>query len=65
MTGSGEEQTAHGMAPGSSVSLLEHPLQQKLHTEAARTVYLAPDDSWVTRYYDPSTPSYKQRLLFR
>ena len=41
-------------------------LQQKLHDPAARdTAYLAPDDSWAARYYDPTTPSYRQRLLFR
>jgi phosphatidylserine/phosphatidylglycerophosphate/cardiolipin synthase-like enzyme len=40
-------------------------LQQKLRTDSARTAYLAPDDSWVARYYDPATPSHKQRLLFR
>jgi phosphatidylserine/phosphatidylglycerophosphate/cardiolipin synthase-like enzyme len=40
-------------------------LQQKLHTDEARTAYLAPDDSWIARYYNRATPSYKQRLLFR
>lgn len=23
-----------------------------------------PGDSWTHRYYDPATPSYRQRLLF-
>jgi phosphatidylserine/phosphatidylglycerophosphate/cardiolipin synthase-like enzyme len=39
-------------------------LAQKLHANPA-TAYLSPDDSWVSRYYDKTTPSYRQRLLFR
>jgi phosphatidylserine/phosphatidylglycerophosphate/cardiolipin synthase-like enzyme len=40
-------------------------LQQKLGTPDEKTAYLVPDDSWTGRYYDSSTPSYRQRLLFR
>lgn len=41
-------------------------LQQKLgNANEADTVYLAGDDSWVNRYFDEATPSYRQRLLFR
>ena len=29
------------------------------------TAYLRPDDSWVGRYFDKTTPSYRQRMLFR
>jgi phosphatidylserine/phosphatidylglycerophosphate/cardiolipin synthase-like enzyme len=40
-------------------------LQQKFRDADQReTAYLAPDDSWTHRYYDPATPSYRQRLLF-
>ncbi|MFG1643336.1 phospholipase D-like domain-containing protein [Amycolatopsis sp. NPDC049252] len=40
-------------------------LQQKLRDDDQRdTAYLAPDDSWTRRYYDPATPSCRQRLLF-
>ncbi|WP_166678493.1 phospholipase D-like domain-containing protein [Kribbella voronezhensis] len=38
-------------------------LVQKFHAADA-TAYLSPDDSWVGRYYDKTTPSYRQRLLF-
>lgn len=27
--------------------------------------FLKPDDGWVARYYNPATPSHRQRLLFR
>ncbi len=27
--------------------------------------FLSPDDRWVRRYFDTSTPSCRQRLLFR
>ncbi|MEO6090284.1 MAG: phospholipase D-like domain-containing protein [Umezawaea sp.] len=41
-------------------------LRQKFDDEDQRhTFYLAPDDRWVHRYYDPATPSCRQRLLFR
>jgi phosphatidylserine/phosphatidylglycerophosphate/cardiolipin synthase-like enzyme len=41
-------------------------LVQKLHSEdPGATAYLSPDDSWAGRYYDKTTPSYRQRLLFR
>lgn len=41
-------------------------LRQKLRSAAEqRTAYLVPDDSWVDRYYNRTTPSYRQRLLFR
>ena len=42
-------------------------LVQKLRgaDDAAATAYLTPDDSWVDRYFDKTTPSYRQRLLFR
>ncbi|MGW4523685.1 phospholipase D-like domain-containing protein [Amycolatopsis sp. NPDC004378] len=41
-------------------------LHQKLRSaDDDKTVYLVPDDSWVHRYYDPATPSFRQRLLFR
>jgi phosphatidylserine/phosphatidylglycerophosphate/cardiolipin synthase-like enzyme len=33
--------------------------------DVAETAYLTPDDSWVDRYFDKTTPSYRQRLLFR
>ena len=28
-------------------------------------VFLSPDDSWAARYFDDTTPSCRQRLLFR
>lgn len=41
-------------------------LQQKLRDAGGRqAAHLSPDDSWVYRYYDRTTPSYRQRLLFR
>jgi phosphatidylserine/phosphatidylglycerophosphate/cardiolipin synthase-like enzyme len=41
-------------------------LQEKIDDAHRRsTFYLAPDDSWVDRYYDPATPGFRQRLLFR
>ncbi|HEY0617447.1 MAG TPA: phospholipase D-like domain-containing protein [Kribbella sp.] len=41
-------------------------LWQKLHhDDGTATAYLSPDDSWIGRYYDKTTPSYRQRLLFR
>lgn len=41
-------------------------LRQKLHNpDEVGTTYLAPDDSWVDRYFTRTTPSYRQRLLFR
>jgi len=41
-------------------------LRQKLdHADESRTAYLVDNDSWVNRYYDKSTPSYRQRMLFR
>jgi phosphatidylserine/phosphatidylglycerophosphate/cardiolipin synthase-like enzyme len=39
-------------------------LKQKLHSEDKRSAFLIPDDSWVHRYYNPTTPSFRQRLLF-
>jgi phosphatidylserine/phosphatidylglycerophosphate/cardiolipin synthase-like enzyme len=30
-----------------------------------QVAYLVPDDSWAARYFDQTTPSYRQRLLFR
>ena len=42
------------------------PLPPTAHRNGRRnTAHLAPDDSWVERYYDRSTPSHRQRLLFR
>lgn len=41
-------------------------LRQKLaNSDEADTVYLADNDTWVERYFDETTPSYRQRLLFR
>lgn len=41
-------------------------LQQKRRGPAGRgTAHLTPDDSWVDRYYNPTTTSHRQRLLFR
>jgi phosphatidylserine/phosphatidylglycerophosphate/cardiolipin synthase-like enzyme len=40
-------------------------LTQKLATPGDRTVYLSPNDRWTARYFDRTTPSYRQRLLFR
>lgn len=40
-------------------------LHQKLQRSDEKTAYLTPDDSWARRYYDPATPSHRQRLLFR
>ncbi|WP_410791042.1 phospholipase D-like domain-containing protein [Kribbella sp. C-35] len=34
-------------------------------TDADGSGYLSPDDGWTTRYFDQTTPSYRQRLLFR
>ncbi|HEY2998518.1 MAG TPA: phospholipase D-like domain-containing protein [Acidimicrobiales bacterium] len=39
-------------------------LRQKA-TRGDDTAWLREDDGWVARYYDPRTPSYRQRLLFR
>ncbi|MCP2244023.1 phospholipase D-like domain-containing protein [Lentzea aerocolonigenes] len=39
-------------------------LQQRLG-KAEEVVFLKTDDSWVARYYDPATPSHRQRLLFK
>jgi phosphatidylserine/phosphatidylglycerophosphate/cardiolipin synthase-like enzyme len=40
-------------------------LHQKLKNPDDRTAFLAPDDSWVRRYFDTTTPSFRQRLLFK
>jgi phosphatidylserine/phosphatidylglycerophosphate/cardiolipin synthase-like enzyme len=40
-------------------------LSQKLNTPGDRTAYLSPNDHWAARYFDRTTPSYRQRLLFR
>lgn len=41
-------------------------LRQKFRDDdPEKVVYLTPDDSWVSRYYQRDTPSYRQRLLFR
>jgi phosphatidylserine/phosphatidylglycerophosphate/cardiolipin synthase-like enzyme len=40
-------------------------LSQKLHTPGDTTAFLSEDDSWTRRYFDRTTPSYRQRLLFR
>ena len=41
-------------------------LRQKLaNRDEADTVYLADNDTWADRYFDETTPSYRQRLLFR
>ena len=39
-------------------------LQQRLG-KSEEIVFLKTDDSRVTRYYDPATPSHRQRLLFK
>ncbi len=33
--------------------------------DVAATAYLTPDDRWVDRNFDRTTPSYRQRLPFR
>lgn len=40
-------------------------LRQKIRAGAGQNAYLCPDDGWARRYYDRTTPSYRQRLLFR
>jgi phosphatidylserine/phosphatidylglycerophosphate/cardiolipin synthase-like enzyme len=40
-------------------------LHQKLNNPDDSTAFLSPDDTWTHRYYDETTPSFRQRLLFR
>lgn len=43
-------------------------LFQKLHSAAEddkKAAFLSPNSTWTARYYNKTTPSYRQRLLFR
>ncbi len=37
---------------------------QASEPKAAKAVYLTPDDSWLTGYYEPGSPKQKERLYF-